>query len=337
MLDPKIKLLQLRKLKHNHGLIAMLNGPLLSKGGAQTKLYTDQITKQINHAAEEFNWSPPPRARMAVSFRFFSDQYDAPEIYSLVKYYLDLLQGPVFKDDRQVQYIDASIWRSTPKTDKASSRLYVYVRRLSEYSRLLDLCAESDAFRKENGSPIIHHHLIDQEHWDDADKQCDLLRCNRIMAYDVPHHNNPFLKEFVIDFNKHHPLIFDFGSLPKRGQSKQFKEEIGSSLSKLITNYLRSNKILVPVEFDVQVPKSAAALTKDLDNIMITICSEAKKHLIDPKLFINGYRIYVADRLDADGDSGLQVKLLPAGEIESYNDRIEKAIESLEETLIDRM
>lgn len=161
--------------------------------------------------------------------------------------------------------------------------------------------------------------------------------CNRIMAYDVPHHNNPFLKEFVIDFNKHHPLIFDFGSLPKRGQSKQFKEEIGSSLSKLITNYLRSNKILVPVEFDVQVPKSAAALTKDLDNIMITICSEAKKHLIDPKLFINGYRIYVADRLDADGDSGLQVKLLPAGEIESYNDRIEKAIESLEETLIDRM
>lgn len=337
MLDPKIKLLQLRKLKHSPGLIAELNGPLLSKGGAQAKLYTDEITKQINDAAEEFSWSPPPRARMAVSFRFFSAQHDPPEIYSLVKYYIDLLKGPVFKDDRQVEYLYASIWRSSPKTDKASSHLYVFVRRLSEYSLMLDLCAESDVFREEHNSPIIYHHLVDRSEWVEADKQSSLLRCNRIMAYDVPHHYNPFLKEFVVDFNRHHPLIFDFGSLPKHGQSKQFEEQIGTSLSRLISDTLHSSKILVPIEFDVQVPRTVVPLAKDLDNIMITICSEAKKHLIHSKIYINGYRVYVADRLDEDAYSGLQVKLLPAGEIESYNDRMKKALESLEQTLVDEM
>jgi len=338
MINNKIKLLQLRKLKHSHGFIAKLDGPLLSKGGSLTRRYTEQITTQINRAAETFTWKPPPRARMAVSFRFFANQHNPPEIYSLVKYYLDLLQGPVFRIDRQVQYLDAFIWRSPPGVaEESSSHLYVFVRRLSEYSRMLDLCAESDVFREEHNSPITYHHLVDRSEWAEADKQSRLLRCNRIMAYDVPHHNNPFLKEIVVDFNRHHPLIFDFGSLPKRGQSKQFEEQIGSSLSRLISDTLHSRKILVPIEFDVQVPRTVAPLAKDLDNIMIMICSEAKKHLIHSKIFINGYRVYVADRLDEDADLGLQVKLLPAGEIESYNDRIRKALESLEETLVDEM
>ena len=335
MIENKIKFLQLQKINTNPGFIVGFNGPLLSKGGTQTQQYEDEVVSQINSAVETFNWTAPPRAKMAVSFRFFSNQHDPPEIYSLVKYYLDLLEGPVFKNDRQIQYLDASILRLSPaKSEESSSHFFVIVRRLSEYKRMLDLCAELDDFSQEINSPIIYHHLIDRKYWDDAEKQCDLLRCNRIMAYDVPHHKNPFLKVFLVDINKHHPLIFDFGSLPERGESKQFKTKIGSSLSQLISNILHSRKIFVPIEFDVQVP-SGIPLAKDLDNLMVTICSEAKKHIIDSKVYINGYRVYIADRLDEDSDSGIQVKLLPPGEIEAYNDRIESSLESLEETLMD--
>jgi hypothetical protein len=334
MLTPKIKLLQLRKLKHSPGLIIKLDGPLLSKRGLRAKLHTDRVRNQIHQAVDEFKWLAPPRARMAVSFRFFSDQHNPPEIYRLIKYYLDLLQGPVLKDDRQVQYLDASIWRSAPKGEDTSSSLYVYVRRLSAYLRLIDLCKESDVFSETYNAPIIYHHLIERHHWDDAEKQCNLLCCNRIMPYDVPRHNNPFLKEFVCDFNKRHPFVFHLGSLPNRGQSASFTKIIASSLSRLAASYPNFNKILVPIELDVKAPKSGINLAKDLDNIMMTICSEAKKQLLHPRLFINGYRIYVADKLDPGTESGLQVKLLPPGEIESYNDRIKKAIDSLEDALI---
>ncbi|MBN2180992.1 MAG: hypothetical protein JW715_03700 [Sedimentisphaerales bacterium] len=271
---------------------------------------------------------------MAVSFRFFSDQQNPPEIHRLNKYYLDIMKGPVFKDDRQVQYLDASIWRSDSKGEDSSSSLYINVRRLSEYLHLIDLCKESDVFKESYNNPNIYYHLIDKHHWDNAEEQYNLLRCNRIMPYDVPRHKNPFLKYFVCDFNKWHPLVFDFGPLPNRGQSEIFKKTIESSLSKLVSSHFNYKKILVPIELDVQVPKSSINLAKDLDNIMITICSEAKKQLLHPKLFINGYRIYVADRLDPDTKSGLRVKLLPPGEIESYNDRIRKAIDSLEDALI---
>ena len=261
------------------------------RGAYKHNSIEDEVVSQINSAVETFNWTAPPRAKMAISFRFFSNQYDPPEIYSLVKYYLDLLEGPVLKNDRQVQYLDASILRLSPaKSEESSSHFFVIVRRLSEYKRMLDLCAESDDFSQEINSPIIYHHLIDRKYWDDAEKQCDLLRCNRIMAYDVPRHKNPFLKEILVDFNKHHPLIFDFGSLPKRGESKQFKNKIGSSFSQLISNILHSRKIFVPIEFDVQVP-SGIPLAKDLDNLMVTICSEARKHIIDSKVYRTCFKI----------------------------------------------
>ena len=332
-------LLQLRKLKHRPGLIAKVDGPLLSKGGRRAKLQTNRVSKQIHQAVEQLGWLAPPRARMAVSFRFFSHQHNPPEIYSLIKYYLDLLQGPVFKDDRQVQYIDASIWRSVPKEHNTSSSLYIYARRLSEYLQMLDLCSESDVFNKSYNTPTVFHHLhlIEKRYCNDAKRQCNLLRCNRIMPYDVPRCNNPFLIELANDFNTHHPLVFDFGSLPKRGKTECFEKLIASSLSKFIASYLHSRKIFVPVEFDVQVTKSGLKLAKDLDNIMITICREARKHLLHSRVFVNGYRIYVVNKSESSIESGVQVKLLPYGEIESYNERIKKATDSLEDVLSDRM
>jgi hypothetical protein len=271
---------------------------------------------------------------MAVSFRFFSDQHNPPEIYSLVKYYLDLLKGPVFKDDRQVYYLDASIWRSAPKEQYTTSRLYIRARRLREYLQILDLCRESEDFNKRNDTHIVFHHLIDNSLCNDAERQFSFLRSNRIMPYDIPRLNNPFLVSLVKDFSTYHPLIFDFGSLHnKHGQSQYFQKVISSSLSGFVTSYPIFKQILVPIEFDVQVTKAGLKLTKDLDNIMITICGEVRKQLLHKNAYVNGYRVYVVDKLESDIDSGIQVKLLPPGEIESYNERIEKALETLEDNL----
>jgi hypothetical protein len=157
------------------------------------------------------------------------------------------------------------------------------------------------------------------------------------MPYDVPRCNNPVLIELANDFNTHNPLVFDFGSLPKRGKTECFEELIASSLSKFVSSYFDSGKIFVPVEFDVQVTKSGLKLAKDLDNIMITICREARKHILHSRVFINGYRIYVVNKRESSIESGVKVKLLPYGEIESYNERIKEAIESLEDNLSDRI
>lgn len=337
MLNPKIKLLQLRRLQYTPGLIVKPDGPLLSKGGPSTKSLTDYVKEQIVQGVKEFNWSAPPRARVAVSFSFFSDQRNPPEVYNLIKYYLDLLQGTVFKDDRQVQYLDTSIWRSHPKDLHSSSSLYVHVRRLSDYVKLIDLCKDSDAFNEYHTDTYIHYQIVEEDLWNDAERLYGLLQCNRIMPYDIPRNNNPFLKELVNDFNAIHPLIMDIGSLPKHGQSEYFKQMIASSFSELVMKYPDLNKIPIPVEFDVQVPRSGINHSKDLDNIMITICNQAKNTLLHSKSFINGYRIYVADRVDPSIKSGLQVKLLPPGEIEAYHDRIRKAFDSLENDLEELM
>jgi len=50
ILDPKIRLLQLRKIKNNPGLIITIDGPLLSKGARRAKLQTKSVANQIQKA-----------------------------------------------------------------------------------------------------------------------------------------------------------------------------------------------------------------------------------------------------------------------------------------------
>jgi len=339
LIDPKIKLLQIRKIKHNYSLIIKINGPLLSKGGYLTKIKTNSVNKQIKKATQIFNWKSPPRARIAVSFRFFSDQNNPPEIYNLIKYYLDLLQGPVYKEDRQIYYMDASIWRSTSRDQDDQSCQYIYVRRLRDYLQMLKFCGETDRFlyRDENIKVFQYMNLVKETLWDGAEKQLDFLCGSRITLYDMPLLKNPFLIEMAKDFNEFYPLVFDFGSLPNRGQSNEFKKLIVSLLSDFITKYPLFKKILVPIEFDVQVTKKGLKLTKDLDNIMITICKEFRKQVLSPNIYVNGYRVYVVDKLESNIESGIQVKLLPPGEIESYNESIRSTLETLEEDLEDKI
>jgi hypothetical protein len=335
ILDPKIKLLQLRKMKYNPGLIINVDGPLLSKRARRARCKTKSVTNQIEKATQLFNWVAPPRARVAVSLAFFSSKPNPPELYSLVKYYLDVLQGPVFKDDRQVHYLDASIWRSTPEGTHGPSSLYIRVRRLSEYLRMLELCEESDEFncRDDNLSVCPHLHSVKKSVRDDAAKQFDFLSGSRIMVYDMPRLKNATLAAMAQDFNAMYPLVFDFGSLPKRGGSHYFQNVIASSLSKFVSTYRIFQKLSIPIEFDAQVTKEGFKLVKDLDNIMSTICSEVRKQVLSPAAYVNGYRVYVADKLASNIESGVQLKLLPPGEIESYNDRIRNALEALEEDL----
>ena len=114
----RIKLLQLRKHKTNFGFISHYEGPIFTKGGKKSKCSTEKIKSDFQKDADKFHWKAPPKARIAVSFNIFCNQKNPPEIYRIVKYYLDLLQGPVFNDDKQVHFLEASIWRSPSEDPK---------------------------------------------------------------------------------------------------------------------------------------------------------------------------------------------------------------------------
>jgi hypothetical protein len=45
---------------------------------------------------------------------------------------------------------------------------------------------------------------------------------------------------------------------------------------------------------------------------------------------MNGYRIYVVDNLESGIKAGVRLKLLPAGAVKSYNDRLEEALTKYE-------
>ena len=98
--ENRIKLLQLRKHTRNFGFISHYEGPILTKGGEKSKSLAERVRSDFQKDADKFRWEAPPRARIAISFNIFSNQKNPPEIYRIVKYYLDLLQGPVFKNKK---------------------------------------------------------------------------------------------------------------------------------------------------------------------------------------------------------------------------------------------
>jgi hypothetical protein len=128
------------------------------------------------------------------------------------------------------------------------------------------------------------------------------------------------------------PFIFDFGGLPRKGESNVFKQNIAKLVSTFRSSIKLFQKVYVPLEIDVQVTQTGLKLGKDLDNIMIDICSEIQKQLLQDGIHINGYRIYVVDSVGSDIKSGIQLRLLPAGEILAFNNRVERAVDILEST-----
>lgn len=331
--ENRIKLLQLRKIGKNFGFLSHYQGTIFTKGGLKAKSESQNINSLFISDAERFNWVAPPKARIAVSFRIFCSQKNPPEIYRIVKYYLDLFEGPLFKKDKQVHYLEASIWRSS-KNDSSSS-IYIQGRRLIDLFKMWDLYQEIDKPFYDVDKEMIFPfpYLIDQKLWDIAEAQYKVIANSIISKFD-----RPGLKRYPTMMNRFSgidPFIFDLGHLPSKGESKTFQNNISNTLVDFIDKYPLFNKIYFPIELDIQITKSSFKYFTDLDNVAIKICKEINRIILYPKLYINGYRIYVVDEIEGGIKAGVMLKILPAGAIESYNIKIEEALDKYEEQLND--
>jgi len=334
-IENKFKLLILRKYSTNFGFLSHYKGPILTKGGRKSKRLSDKIKSDFQKDADKFNWKAPPKAKIGIKFNIFCGQKNPPEIYRIVKYYLDLLQGPVFKNDKQLHYLEASIWRVQNKDSKSS--IYIKARRLTELKKIWDIYQEiyEDSYDYDEEGFFPYTYLIDQTLWDIAEEQYNLLKKNKISPYDRPglkkYIGPTMMKRFLgID-----PLIFDVGHLPSKGESKLFKNKINSVFSDFVAKYSLFNKIYVPIEIDLQITKTGHKHFTDLDNTATSICKEFNKIILYDKVYINGFRIYVVDEIATGIKADVRLKLLPAGEIRSYNERMKKELYQLEGKLYD--
>jgi len=329
----KITILQLRKHKRNHGFLSHYEGPIVTKGVINAKRSFESIRSKFKRDAEKFCWDPPPRARIAISLRIFCNQKNPPEIYNIVKCYLDLLKGTVFKDDKQVHYLETSMWRST--SVKSNSSIYIRARKLIDLFKIWEIYEGLNEHLSDVDEVISfpYPYLVDQHLWKIAEDQYKLLINSRISKYDRPglrkHIRPTMMKRFCgID-----PIIFDMGHLPTKGESKTFQKNINNLISDFCAKYSLFSKIYLPIEFDIQVTKSTQQHFTDLDNIATKICKEFRRSVLNKKAYINGYRIYVVDEFEKGIKAGVRLKLLLAGEIESFNERMESALTCLGEQM----
>lgn len=333
--ENKIRLLQLRKHMTNFGFISHYEGPILTKGGRKSKRLSGKIKSVFQEDADKFNWKAPPIAKIAIRFNIFCDQKNPPEIYRIVKYYLDLLQNSVFKNDKQVHYLEASIWRSHNNDSKSS--IFIQARKLTELNKIWDIYQEiyEDSYKYDEEVFFPYSHLIDQTLWDIAKEQYKILKKIKISPYD-----RPGLKKYIRPTMMKHflgidPLIFDVGHLPSKGESKVFRNKINSVFSDFVAKYSLFNRIYLPIEIDLQITKTGHKHFTDLDNAATYICKEFKKVILYDKVYINGFRIYVVDEIAKGIKADVRLKLLPPGEIRSYSERMEKELSHLEEKLYD--
>jgi Holliday junction resolvase RusA-like endonuclease len=324
--EKRIKLLQLKKYKTNFGFLSHYEGPILTKGVSKAQAASVKISSDFQRDAEKFHWTPLPRARIAINFRVFCNQKNPPEIYRIIKYYLDLLKGSVFKDDKQVHYLEASIWRSPRQGSKSS--IYIQARKLIDLYKIWDIYQELDQNYDDFDEDVLfpYPYLIDQNLWDIAESQYKLLKNSTISQYDRPGLRPTMMGRFCdID-----PLIFDIGHLPSKGESKVFQNNIIDIVSEFCAKYSLFQKIYLPIELDIQVTKSSHKHFTDLDNVATKICKEFKKVVLYNKVYINGYRVYIVDEIEKGIKAGVRLKLLPPGEIMSYNERMGNALSRFE-------
>jgi hypothetical protein len=335
--DTRVQHLELNRLisvVSGRRLFLRIEGPLTTKNQRRAQSDLQHIKKKILEDIIKYKWKPAPRAKLVVSFRIFGREKNHADVSKLVKFYLDALKKTALGDDRQVRYLEASICRGFPGKDQ--SMVFGEVRRLTDYCRLLDYAAEAETENEEeeeNTLPVLFD--PNSEYWPVAKKQAEVLSWTKISQYDRPGMEEYLLPTTMERLQDAHPLIFDFGTLSTDCGTDKFLRTINDRLTAFRDQESLFSRIFVPIELDVQVGNGCLQLAKDLDNIMLHVCSKIRSILLTEYAHISGYRAYVVNNLSRDSATRIQVKLLPPGAIESYNDRTEKAVEKRLEELKD--
>jgi hypothetical protein len=315
-------------------LFVRIEGPLVTKNQLRAQSELQRIRTKLVEDIIKYRWKKAARAKCAVSLHFFDKEKNKADISKLVKFYLDALKDVVFRDDRQVHYLEAAILRTPPGTD--SSVIIGEVRRLSDYCRILDYAAEADNDPEEDERDCFPSlYPFDPRNWDVAKRQVEVLSCTQISSYDRPGMKHYLLPTMMERLKNAHPLIFELGNLSTDCGNARFLRSIKDILTAIKDELGLLSRIFVPIELDVQISNGCLQLAKDLDNIMLHVCREIGAALISESAYIGGYRAYVVDNLSRDSTTRVQVQLLPQGAIRHYSRRIEKAVEKYAEDLRD--
>jgi len=114
------------------------------KGRGNAREIAAAVRTKAFAEAKRVAWKTPPRAKLSVSFLFFSNDRSAPAIHNLVKFYLDELRDVAFVDDRQISHLTAGFCRlgSSGPGCATESEVYITIERLVHYNRRFDLCFE---------------------------------------------------------------------------------------------------------------------------------------------------------------------------------------------------
>jgi hypothetical protein len=322
--------------------------------GRKGRLNAPEIAEAVRAAvitqAKSVGWQAPPRAKLSVSLIFWGDDRSAPAIHNLVKFYLDVLHGVAFVDDRQISYLTAGFARGilcSPCPNGATkSEVSITVERLVDYNRRFDLCFESgfeeDAEREPDSDEMVYspldksvlatfpeetRRLIKKLERDKVQNR--LLSHSKLGSYDRPG-VHLYMRDLVPTYEelrKSHPLVIDLGNLPQRhGDSASYEAGILTR----IQQFKESNKVFerigVPLDLDVRVGSDTLAAQKDLDNIMCDIMPVVEQELFEPGSFLNEYRIYVSDVMEESGTANnLELTLLPMGAIRGLHRMLDEA------------
>jgi Holliday junction resolvase RusA-like endonuclease len=330
MLEGQIKALEYRRLDGWSCLRCRFSGPLLTKKGMRARHNVNQLRETLTKDVGICRWKYAPRAKIAVAFSFYDLEKNNPEVHSLVKFYMDLLKAVVFKDDRQVYYLEASTLRVKP--EQGQSSVFIEIRRLVDYERYVELATEA---QRELADEIDEDEdwdrfpwlvdVRDPQDWHVAEVQYRLLSETSILSHSRARRKFGF-RSSMDEAKNVHPYVIELGPLPLTESTVTFKNRIGAILDDYVARRSLLNRIRIPIELNAQITKQAIRLSKDLDNLMLIVCPLIREKLLHPKAYINGYRVHVVD--DEKLPLRLSIQLLKPGAIEEFQSRMERGFKA---------
>lgn len=310
--DKALRLLRLRSLLFSSPLF-YLNGTLRQPHNLAAKDAARKFRARIRKHLEEFEWKPPPRAKIWVRL-CFDARPESPGLGNLPKYYLDLLTGLAYHDDRQVEALEVTRRQSSDLSREGVLVKLDRLARVRERQRvaeyLLSTVLDGFDYREERSYDPLS--IEDQQA---VEALVPGYQARRLLEdsgrglhwYHYPRRD--MYPEESARIRETDPLVVELGRLPAHGEGDRYRRGLDSQ----ITSFLRRYPFLagggcVPLKLVAQVARSDLGPGKDLDNIMRDVLS-----VLGPKFpGIDGYRIHAVSRLPGDQAGRLWLWFVPS-------------------------
>lgn len=314
----RLRRLEISQLRRPPALLTSIPARMIQKGASAAAEEEVSFRKRLAAAATQCGLRPIPRAPVSLSLVLAGGRSDRPLLEKLAKFYLDLSNGILYSDDRQVEYLE--IYSSGTGDGSSEGHIHVEVDRLVRLRRRL------------NAATNYWDHKGDNESWD-CDLDLALLQPRHAQHFSLSEHplgswERPFAAKLQSplsrDLNSYpHPLAI---RLPL-AEGRRLRTEAKMAFLAFASRRPSFSQILVPVELDVQV-WSRSPLYKDLDNILLSLLPAFRKVLLGPGGDLGAVRIYYSRCGTHQPPEMIRVRLLPMGAILDFEEQVDRALEA---------